>query len=229
MGLPSGRMLKRALKLTASQTLTLPSRLPEITYLPSAENASARTGRLCSRSETSRLSPCTSQSLTAPWASAEARMRPCGWNASASTGPSFSLERICSGWLSMAASSDLRYLASEHRLVCAAVEAKPVKGIRTERQKIRLLLDGRERLIAQQLHRRHTGKMSQIQFRGLGKTGKIIDDQHRLLLIFAQISDHAAIFTGYKFQGPSAESGILFARADHAPQPVQQGHRRPQL
>ncbi len=83
--------------------------------------------------------------------------------------------------------------------------------MRSERDRIRRLLDRGEIILAEDLHERATGKARQIEFHRLREAREVGDDENRFAFILAEEGEHLRVFRMQEFSEPR-EKALKFFR-----------------
>jgi hypothetical protein len=122
------------------------------------------------------------------------------------------LIQSCPGLPSIVEAWPGRCFAAASGRIRAAIEAKPVKRMRTEREKVGVLLDRWKGMVTDKLYRNTAPVEVLVQSRRLSKGGQIIDDQDCPALIFPQVGNDAPILARHKLKRSPAEDRSHFGR-----------------
>jgi hypothetical protein len=102
---------------------------------------------------------------------------------------------------------------------------EPVKGVRTERQKIWIFGGGRKLGAPKDLYRHQPWSAGQIQLHALCKARQVGDHQHLLVLKLTDERQHFAVARIEKLQTPASEGAKLLALLNQTLRPPQQRMR----
>ena len=102
------------------------------------------------------------------------------------------------------------------------LQREPVKRVRAERQKIRLVGDRRKFRAAKKLNGHQRLKRGQIQFNRLDEARQIGDDQDDFVLVTADAGENLPVFGMQKFNRAAAERVLPLVKRDQAPHPPEQ-------
>src|SRR5207245_5913788 len=99
---------------------------------------------------------------------------------------------------------------------------EPVEAVRPERDEVRQLSHGWERLLAEDLDRKHDAELTQIKLSRLCEPGQVGSDEHDLVLVAAQEGDHLSIVWIEELDAAAAKRLVALAEGDHTFHPLQQ-------
>src|SRR5262245_16989862 len=119
--------------------------------------------------------------------------------------------------------------AIAQRTRCPLLQPEPVEAVGTQRQEVRLLADGREARLAEQLQGHGAAVARQIQRGRLGALREIGNDQDRLVAVLPVEGQHGGIEGPEELDGAAAERRAITASGDEALHRVEERGRRLEL
>src|SRR5437764_12183850 len=94
--------------------------------------------------------------------------------------------------------------------------------MRSKRQDVIRFFDRWKTIPTEHLHRHAAGKLREIELNHLRETGKIYDNEDRLVFVATKEGEHLGIIRKKKFESAAGESFEIFPHRDDAAHPPKQ-------